>query len=820
MKPSLPLLTCLLFITNSLFSQREADNWYFGWQAGINFSSGAPVALTGGQIQQSEGVASISDANGNLLFYTSGYTVWNRNHVVMPNGTGLYGQGNSAQSGVIVPMPGSRDIYYLFTVVDWYSGTASPGLSYSIVDMRLNNGLGDITSKNVLVNTNVREQVSSAFHANCKDIWIVTHEKANTNFMAYLLTASGLQMTPVVSSIGMAYTGGNRYGYLRFSASGERLCSTLGGSTSIGTIELYDFNKATGAVSNPVTLATANAVPTAYTSEFSRDTKKLYVTSYNDNFIYQYNLAAGSTAAIIASRVNIATGSDIKACVQMAPDKKIYVVKSGKHFLGAIDDPDKPGLLCNYVDDAVSLGAGSGSIGLPNFMQGFFSIPYLGVDTSICPDAPISVTLSAYTQPLETYTWQDGSSNATFAVNQPGEYWVEVNNTGCIRSDTFKVAVRPLPAVNLGIDRGICPTATVKLDAAVQGTGITYSWMDGAVSSNATYTATQAGDYWVKATENGCSKSDTITLSAMAAPILNLGNDKAICPDETATLDAYTAPGNTYLWQNGSSDSIIKVSTAGKYWVEVKNTGCSSSDTVFVTTKPFPVIDLGTDVVLCPNSNVPLDASTGNNSSTYVWHNGSTAATFSATQPGKYWVDITEDGCSSSDTVVVTALPVISLGSDTSGCDGKTVVLQTISIPNATYSWQDGSSLPSYTVTKAGTYKVNVTTTCGIISDEVVVQFSDCDCYVYFPNAFSPNANNQNDLFKPFFKSCRLASYNMKIFNRWGQVVFETTNPATGWNGYIKGRSADTGTYIYLVNWQSAAGGEKKAKHGTLSLVH
>src|SRR5687767_12623599 len=105
MKPFFLVLIPLVIGYNIVYAQREADNWYFGGGAGISFKSGAPVALTDGVINQSEGVATISDANGKLLFYTDGATIWNRDHAIMQNGTSLNGDNQSAQSGVIVPMP-------------------------------------------------------------------------------------------------------------------------------------------------------------------------------------------------------------------------------------------------------------------------------------------------------------------------------------------------------------------------------------------------------------------------------------------------------------------------------------------------------------------------------------------------------------------------------------------------------------------------------------------------------------------------------------------------------------------------------------------
>ena len=136
-------------ITIFCFSQGEVNNWYFGNHAAISFNSGSPVALTNSAMQTNEGCATLSDASGQLLFYTDGSTVYDRNHQVMPNGTGLMGHESTTQSGTIVPLPGSTNLFYVFTL----DQMATPnGYRYSIVDLNLNGGLGAVTStKNILI---------------------------------------------------------------------------------------------------------------------------------------------------------------------------------------------------------------------------------------------------------------------------------------------------------------------------------------------------------------------------------------------------------------------------------------------------------------------------------------------------------------------------------------------------------------------------------------------------------------------------------------------------------------------------------------------
>jgi len=146
----------LLFLVHgtSIAQPGQARFWYFGTQAGLDFGTNPPTPLTNGALTAFEGCASISDINGNLQFYTNGNQVWDRTHQVMPNGTGLNGDGLATQATIIVPAPANTALYYLFTV-DTNGGPR--GLCYSVVDMNLNNGFGEVTSKNNLLATPVTE---------------------------------------------------------------------------------------------------------------------------------------------------------------------------------------------------------------------------------------------------------------------------------------------------------------------------------------------------------------------------------------------------------------------------------------------------------------------------------------------------------------------------------------------------------------------------------------------------------------------------------------------------------------------------------------
>ncbi|HYV94323.1 MAG TPA: T9SS type A sorting domain-containing protein [Chitinophagales bacterium] len=365
------ILFVTLFINTFVFSQHQADHWYFGIYAGLDFSSGSPVPVTDGALSTTEGCSSISDVLGNLLFYTNGVSVWNRNNQLMPNGTGLDGDISTSQSGLIVPDPASNGSdYYIFTLAN--DGGAN-GFRYSIVDMTEDSGLGDVITKNVLIQDNVTERMAAQKQLNGEGYWIVVHDWGSNAFDAYSLTSSGLQLTPVISNVGMVHTTAqiqNTYGQMKFSTCTDQLALATG---YLDTVQLLDFDPVTGILSNPISLPMPDHV---YGVEFSSAGNNLYVTNYDMyGTLLQYDLTSNIQDSIIASRKVLSLTEDLYA-LQLGPDYKIYVNKSFSSQLNVINSPNTPGYDCDYVDNALNLdpnylGITSG-LGLPEFPQNIF----------------------------------------------------------------------------------------------------------------------------------------------------------------------------------------------------------------------------------------------------------------------------------------------------------------------------------------------------------------------------------------------------------------------------------------------------------------
>ncbi len=526
------LLLGLLAAFYFAYPQGEANIWYFGAMAGVDFNSGSPVALTNGALSTAEGCASISDKTGNLLFYTDGIKVWNRNHVQMPNGFGMLGDPSSAQSAIIVPKPGSNTRYYIFTVAA--SGNAG-GFCYSEVDMALNGGLGDViaATKNTQLFTPSVEKCTAVKHANGLFIWVLAHGINNNRYYAYLVDCAGVS-APVITDIGQV-EGWPGWGYLVASPNGQKLGSAM---RTVG-FELLDFNNATGVISNNVFLGNANE---CYGVSFSPDNSLLYGLKINDGSIWQWNVNAGSAAAIIASQTSIGTaggsgGPYRGGALQLGPDGKLYMTQYNQPYLGVINNPNALGAACNFQTNAVNLSGRNSILGLPPFIQSYFDTTSLITYNSNCQNHPVTFSISGNTTYLDSVRWFFGDAGSgaqnTSTVLSPthtyanaGSYTVQlIRYLSCI-SDTSYLPITILAPVNSTQSVTICP-------------GSSFTRPSGLVASTTgTYRDTIPSS-------TGCDSIITTSLTVGSASV-DAGNNVSICNGQNTQLNA--TGGLTYSW--------------------------------------------------------------------------------------------------------------------------------------------------------------------------------------------------------------------------------------------------------------------------------
>jgi gliding motility-associated-like protein len=395
------------------FAQGEANIWYFGNQAGLDFSGGNPVAVFNGQLSAVEGVTTIADSQGDLQFYTNGITVWNKFHVPMANGTGLFGDFSSTQAAVVVQKPGSVNLYYVFTTNPFET---DGGLRYSIVDMSANNGLGQVTAKNILLNGSTCEKISVVRHANGQDVWVVTHLWNSDAFYALKVTSAGIGTTQVTSNAGSIVTAdsdhANAVGYMKVSADGKKIVTC---HTFLNKAELFDFDTATGQVSNAQLLCDEANV---YGVEFSPDNNILYISTVEQKKIFQFNLTASNIAD---SKILIATLPQSPGALQLAPNGKIYIAMAETDKLSVINNPDKTGVNCNLTVNSIDLEGRVCMLGLPSFNQSFL---YTKVSAdNLCTGSNTGFAFEAGFTPTGL-SWNFGDASAVSTQNNPSHHYV------------------------------------------------------------------------------------------------------------------------------------------------------------------------------------------------------------------------------------------------------------------------------------------------------------------------------------------------------------------------------------------------------------
>lgn len=377
--------------------------WYFGQNgAGLDFNCVPPVPIRSGMYYALEGCASISDTVGNILFYTNGDTVYDRNHNLMPNGFGI-GQnplcwGSSTQGALIVPVPDSESLYYIFTTdcVDQVI-PLNNGLRFSIIDMSLNNGLGVVTSKSQHLKTPVTEKLAAVHHANGDDIWVVAHEFGTNNFYSYLVDSSGLDTVPVISSVGQVhwlpgFSESMARGYMKFSPNGQQLVVLSISDHHIYGLypELFNFNDATGQITLSYTVVDTDSI-NYYGASFSPDNSLLYLSSgWKGQYVHQFDANATSSSAFMASKQVIYSsimGESFPGAMQIGPDGKIYIA-THSWWLDVIDNPNISGAGCGYQQQAIMLQVcpiiSLSLYGLPNYPESYFRTTITGgacVDT-------------------------------------------------------------------------------------------------------------------------------------------------------------------------------------------------------------------------------------------------------------------------------------------------------------------------------------------------------------------------------------------------------------------------------------------------------
>ncbi|RYZ55197.1 MAG: gliding motility-associated C-terminal domain-containing protein, partial [Sphingobacteriales bacterium] len=444
----------------------------------------------------------------------------------------------------------------------------------------------------------------------------------------------------------------------------------------------------------------------------------------------------------------------------------------------------------------------------------------LGADTTLCSGNTIRLNAGSG---FGSYLWQDGSTDSVYTVTKPGWYHVQVSTCAQVYKDSVLVTAAPPIPFDIGPDRTKCNSDTLRLSAP--SGFLNYSWSN---NYNISSTTTQNvvvnplvdTAYYVKAEKTpGCFAYDTVRVKVNTSPPINLGSDQSFCFGDSAIFNAGSG-FQSYAWSSGATSQQLIVKAKGTYSViGTTAEGCKSYDTVrVVEVYTLPAVNLDKSPALCIGSSKLLSAGSY---ASYQWSTGATTSTISISDIGDYKVIVTDaNGCVGSDSTSITTLnplPAGFLPSDTAICSYGTMELKPIS-PFNRYLWSSGAITPGLTISQPGLYWLEVEdrNTCKG-KDSVLVVLKECMKGFYIPTAFTPNGDRKNDELKPLLFG-KVKTYRFTIYNRWGQVIFQTTDQFKGWDGRVAGTPQRSDTFVWTCTYQFEGESEKTAK-GTVTVI-
>jgi gliding motility-associated-like protein len=850
MKKKLPLksvITLLLINTisyaqfqNGLWVGKDAYNWYFGVNAGLNFQTSPPTSISNGQIEpvnvfgtgeldnnsflSDTSSSSISDSEGNLLFYTNGNTVWNRNHEVMENGTYLICGTDLLQSTIIVKALGDNQKYYIIGVKPPANYTieypesyglqdpvTTPMVVYSEVDMNLNNGLGAVTLKNNILagfDEPAYGRITATHHADQNQIWTVTHDVRNNTFKAFLISDNGVSTTPVISEIGFKdpdYP--DALAQMKFSPDGTKIVKTL--QTVINQkVEIFGFDNATGQVTELIAafddfdFLDEGEIYGVQGVEFSPNSRYLYLTGTLSGFLKQIDTEAGTEAQIRASATNLYIPSDNSQVynfyMQVAPDGKIYLAYGDFPFGGlstfithttmnVINYPNNPGVSAGYEQDGIDLVTGKSGWTVPVFTQSYFESGILYDGT--CVNTPISFS-TIRIPGIDSIAWDFGDPASGVA------------NTS---SDLLPLHTYSIPGM-------YTITAVITSNGAQQTATTHITVIEGALAT------APLQDLLKQCSDSGYS---VFNLDQFSDAILN-GQDPV-----NYTLN-YFANQND-LDNNNPIDNTSEFTSAGQQlFAKVSNnvTGCSATTQFNLIVNPLPQANIPPPIEKCSNlgtsefnlkqqdAAILSDQDAQNYTVTYfIDPNAQNPITspehFISSGQAVYAVVVNNStDCTShiiSFNINVNEL-LIENTLRLTGCSPFNLNALKAQVQEGLQltfykSQQDAENaenaiadIEQYNILDEGAViYVQVTNQDGC-SDVAEVMLLQDGCTI--PKGISPNGDDKNDNFD-------LSGFDvifLGIYNRFGQEVYSHSNYTSEWHGQSSSNGElPTGTYYYML---------------------
>jgi gliding motility-associated-like protein len=816
-------------------SQLESTHWYFR-TAAMEFMDEEPIAnLTNSALQQRT-AASISDSLGNLLFYQIGSKIYNRIHDVMPNEDDW--MFISENGSIIIPNPGNPMQYYLFGASTFFPTLGvDSGTGYSLIDMTLDGGLGDAVpgQRMVQLADSMAGGICATPHANGRDFWVVTYRCSTPDFYCFLVNDTGVVTEPVISPAASFASANSCSGTLRFSHDGSMLAASY-----IGSTRLYQFDNSTGIVSNELVIGPTEV---SVGLEFSSDDTKLY-----GGWPRQWDVSVYDEATIQASMVDLAQPPTALYGLQMGMDGKIYgnnydPVASASYYVGAINNPNASGVNCNYEDSVVYLLGRDGGLSMPKFLSSFF-VTQFEVEGRCAGDTTFFDINFHF---IDSVLWNfgdpgSGAANTSTLVDawhiydEPGSYTVTLIAQNGAKTDTVtrNITIKAPPEIDLGPDSEFCASIGSSTTLSLGGKKGDYLWSDG--STDSTLTVSQSGVYALTFTDECGTDEDSVEVFASAPLSVSLPPDTSLCADSFEILPVVSNNHRLtkYTWNSG--DTTLSFTTTRDITGEhtklltftAGNTCGKDSATIAVTFLAQPDGFLPNDSIYCLDDPFFLlnQQSPGIR---YQWSNGNTGPQLRISESGTYWLQSTSVCDTLIDTFNITfnGEPKVDIGNDTFICPEVEVRffnrIPSNQLPGTqSYLWSTGSTDSALITALDSSQILTVSATydqCTVRDSIRVILQNDCPerCVPSIANIITPNGDGINDQLK-INMTCKALDLSFSIYNRWGQLLYQSQSQRPSWDGSVNGEFASDGTYFYVLTYMDEAGQERRFQ-GSLTVV-
>jgi gliding motility-associated-like protein len=419
----------------------------------------------------------------------------------------------------------------------------------------------------------------------------------------------------------------------------------------------------------------------------------------------------------------------------------------------------------------------------------------IGNDTTVCYGD--SITLDAGVN--DSYIWSTNETTQKINVKNTDEYSVDViDDNGCKSSDSINLTIKDLPMVNIGNDTIICYGDSITLD--VNNIGLNYIWSNGETTQKITIKTNS--DYWVRVTDDiGCYSNDTINLLVNNLPLIDLGNDTIVCLGDSLLL---TANDNfRYIWSTNEITQSIMISDNGLYSVTVyDDIDCESTDDINIELDSIEDIFVEREKLVCLNDTITLRPDNFND---YDISWSGVKDSIKVNSSGVYISTVSNENCSKDFEISVESIdtPDVYIFNKY----GKNVFCFDYETPELEIKGDDVSNVwypvvvreSTIVIDSPGDYTVYSSgDNCTSVNKIEITEY--CDKQIFIPNSFTPNGDGNNETFIPILNN--IVDYELRIFNRWGDMIFLSRNVNKGWNGIYMGSECQVDVYVYKISYK------------------